>query len=216
MLTNREANSSRVFPRGGWGLLICLALFCGTSLLSAQDAAPTRIAILNIGEVLAQYQKATNAKKELEAVVQPYKALSDKLRSELTKLQQEATDPKADDDAKNAARQKVLAMGRKLEDLETEARSTIGKKSEQSFIDIYSDIQAAVQKEADAKNFDLVLIYGEQLNKDDVLKFANLTRKLQAANQGAVVPIFIRPRIDLTQATLKSLNEAYAAKNQRE
>lgn len=210
----RSNESNTVFLKGlSMSRLLIACLGLGVALmpgvLRAQEAPPTRIAVLNQSVVYSKYQRAIDTKKEMEATVQPYKILMEKMRSEATKLQQEATDQKADNETKNAAQQKLLGLRRKQEDLEAEARITLGRKSDQYLIDIHTDIQAAAQRLAEARNFDLVLVYGEPLNKEDVLKVANITRKMQAADQGAVVPIYIRPRIDITEAMLESLNEAY-------
>lgn len=193
-------------------LIFAVSLFFTQRTAFSQDAGPTRIAVINLGEVFLNYEKAKNSKKELETFLAPYKVASEKLRDEANKLQQVATDPKLDMEAKNAATQKVLVIRRKLEDLDLEVRKLLGKKQEQSLLDLYADVRAAIEKYADAHNLDLVLVYGEPVKKEDAGKFQNLTRKMQAMDQGGVVPVFIRSRIDITRAVLTRLNEPYASK----
>jgi Skp family chaperone for outer membrane proteins len=179
--------------------------------VTAQEQPPvTRIAVINVGEVFTNYTRAKEGKKELEVAVAPYKQLMDKLRDESTKLQQLAAD-KLEPDQKADITKQLLSLRRQSEDLNAELQKVAGKKSEQIVTNIYADLETAVRRYAEAHEIDLVLTYGEPL-KDDRLSYANVTRKLNAANQGGIVPIFIRPRIDITQAVLKSLNEAYASR----
>jgi Skp family chaperone for outer membrane proteins len=189
-----------------------LALAVPPRPAAAEDAGPTRIAIVNLGEVFRNYEKAKKSQKELETFFAPYRSTTEKLRDEATKLQQVANDPKADAEAKNAATQKALQTRRKLEDLDFEVRQLLGKKQEQSYLELYADVRGTIEKYADDNKIDLVLIYDEPVKKEDSSTFANVSRKMQAINQGAVVPIFIRPRIDITKAVLSRLNEAYALK----
>jgi Skp family chaperone for outer membrane proteins len=192
--------------------------FSAAFLLTARAApaqeqpAPTRIAVVNLGEVFLNYARTKDGKKALEAALAPYKKLSDQLQADSVRLQQVVVDPKVDAEEKNAANKKLVAIRRQQEDLNLESQKVFGKKNEQHFIDLYSDVEAAIQRHADAHNIDLVLAYGEPLNKEDRLKFPNVSRKMNGAEFGGAVPIFIRPRIDITQAVLKSLNDAYSSK----
>jgi hypothetical protein len=96
----------------------------------------------------------------------------------------------------------VLATRRKLEDLDAEVRRVLGKKQEQFIVDLYTDLQVATQKHAATNNIDLVLTYSDP-GKEDLLKFPTITRKIAVADQGGSVLLFIRGRIDITQAVLK-------------
>jgi Skp family chaperone for outer membrane proteins len=79
---------------------LAAALLESVRVSFSQEPAPTRIAVINFGEVLQNYGKFKDSKKNYEAVLGPYKALSDKLAEESKKLQQTATDPKADMETK--------------------------------------------------------------------------------------------------------------------
>jgi Skp family chaperone for outer membrane proteins len=192
------------------GLSLAVALVSGR-ITAQEPPAATRIAVVNLGEIFLNYTRSKEGKKELEAAIAPYKQMLDKLQGEITKLQQITPDPKLDPEEKAAASKKLISLRRQMEDLRTEAQKVTAKKSEKFIVDLYADIEAAIKRHADAQQIDLVLAYGEPLN-DDLLKYANVTRKFNAASQGGVVPVFIRPRIDITQAVLKGLNESYPSK----
>ncbi|MFO0966020.1 MAG: OmpH family outer membrane protein [Gemmataceae bacterium] len=195
-------------------VVLLSAAFCAVviSPSAGQEAAPpTRIAAVNMGELLRNYAKAKAMKEAIEAEITPYKVLAEKLKTEMAKFQATVVDPLADMEAKNAASKNVLAHRRKMEDLDTEVRRALGAKQEQFIIDLYTDIQAAVRRHADANKIDLVVAHSEPA-KDDIFKFANVTRKITATDQGGTLLLFVRDRIDITDPVLKSLNDSYAAK----
>jgi len=177
---------------------------------AAQEGATTRVAVVNVGAVINGYTKSQVAKKELEAEFGLYRTQAEKLRAEMTRLQQVVSDAKVSADEKTAATSKLVEHRRKLEDLEGEVRQVAGKKQEKFIIDVYSDMQAAIQRHAEANNIDLVLMYNEP--ERDLLGFPNISRKIAASDQGGLVPIFIRPRSEITQAVLQSLNDSYSAR----
>jgi Skp family chaperone for outer membrane proteins len=189
----------------------CVVIALAVVPLAAQESPPTRVAVLRLDEVLQNYTKAKEGKKALEAAVAPYKLLLEQLKEETNRLQQAAADPKGEPVEKDAASKKLVELRRKMEDLTTEAQKVAGKKSEQLLTEVYADVEAAVQRHADAHQIDLVLTYTDA-PKEDRFKYPNVMRKINAASQGGVVPLFIRPRIDITHAVLQILNEAYVSK----
>jgi outer membrane protein len=185
--------------------------------LTAQRAAaqesppPTRIAVVNVAEIFQNYTRAKEGNKEMEAALAPYKQALAKLQEEKTKLQDQVRDGKLDTEEKAAAVKKQISVQRQIEDLTAEAQKIGTKKTEQMMIDLYADVQAAIARHAEAQKFDLVLAYSEA-PKLEQMTALNINRKLMAARNGGVVPMFIHPRIDITQAVLKSLNESWASR----
>jgi Skp family chaperone for outer membrane proteins len=192
---------------------VSIALTVGTRPLAAQEPPPppTRIAVVNIGDVFRNYARLVDGQKEMVAALAPYKKAGEQLRDESNRLQKISTDPAASVDEKNDATKKLVAIRRQQEDMNLEAQKTVGKKNEQMLIAVYADLEAAVARHAEANQIDLVLTIGEP-SGDERMKFANINRKVAAINTGGIVPLYIRPRVDITQAVLKILNDGYASK----
>jgi Skp family chaperone for outer membrane proteins len=188
-------------------LLALSVLLVAVSPLAAQEKfPPTRIALINIGEVFNKSIKAKERKKEMEAKTLVYRKQMESLKTECNKYQQVLVDVNAEAEERAVAGKHLLALRRKMEDIDVEVRRVLGKKQEQFMLELFKEIQDAIKEHADANDIDLVLIYGDP-PKDDVLKVANINRKMMAAEQGGLVPIFIRSRIDITQAVLERIND---------
>jgi Skp family chaperone for outer membrane proteins len=182
---------------------------CG-GRLSAQvnPDGPPRIAVINMVDVVSNYTKAKESKQTMTALLAPYQKMHSSLQAELARLQQVVKDSPQDTATRDVAEAKLKVIQRQIEDLGAEGRKIATQKSEQQVVEIYRDIEAAVQRYAESHQIDLVLTYSEPA-KEERMKHANITRKMQT---GATMPLYIRPRLDITQAVIQSLNDAYAAK----
>lgn len=200
------------------GAAVLTAVYVGSQLLAQQPPisppAQTRVAFVNIVTVFQNYKKAATYKEEMEKMLQPIKDKGERLRAEILKWQQDLqNDPKiqADPTLRERYEQGILKNKRDLEDLGREAQRLVGKKNEDQVVQLYKEVNDAVQKHALAQGFHVVLAYGEN-DKSDKLNFANISRKVQGMEMGgAIVPMYMAPGLDISLAVADSLNRSLGA-----
>jgi Skp family chaperone for outer membrane proteins len=87
--------------------------------------------------------------------------------------------------------------------VDVEAKQELGAKTDKQTVEIYKDIQSAVQRYAKANDIDLVLHYTDPVEGGDPLSAANVTRKMQAAG---CVPFWAADGLDITAQIIDMLN----------
>lgn len=173
--------------------------------MATPSPVPVRVAVVNINKVLKLFNKAQVYNSTLSAKVQGVQSQLTAKREELTKLQADLA--KAVDPAqKEQIEKQVLQVQRVMQDIDNEARKTIGQEQSTVAITIYKDIEGVIQRVAATNGFDLVLSYPDATTDAEMYSQANVVRKM--ASQAAI-PIYYRPHIDLTDAVVKTLNAQF-------
>src|SRR5437868_215847 len=101
--------------------IAAVALACG-GRVAAQQTAPTRVAIVNIGLVFTKYDKAKAYKVHMEKLLEPYQLEGKKLKREMLDWTEAMKHPKFDSKDRERYEQGVRGHQRKLEDLEMQVR----------------------------------------------------------------------------------------------
>ena len=166
-----------------------------------------RVAVVNIGVVFTQYEKAKQFKGQMEKMLQPFKDQAERLKAEIAKLEAQQKDMQTRAEDKAKFEQAIITGKRKLEDLDREARAKIGKQQEEHLIALYKEVVNAVKEHAETHGIQIVLGYGEPPDAD-LFTFANINRKLTGMDMGGSVPLYFRPGIDISQHVVDSLNGA--------
>lgn len=170
-------------------------------------AAPgTRVAVINMNNVLKLYGKAQALNNQIKNKVQAYAQQMNQKKQEITNLQAELTKPTTTPQMREKFEKDILAIQRVLQDLDNEARKVISKEQEGVAVQIYREIETVVKAVAVANGFDLVLSYPDATTDAEMYSQDNVIRKM--ANQAAI-PVFYRPHIDLTDAVVKTLNTSF-------
>jgi Skp family chaperone for outer membrane proteins len=179
----------------------------------AAAPAQTRIAVINLLQVIKNYNKAKFYESELEDTLKPYRAKAEKLKSDLVTWQNYLSDPKNRDipqDQRETGEKSITNIKRQIEDLDKEARKAFGKKREQQIVQLYKEVDDAVKRYAPANGFHLVLAYGEPVNPTDLLSAPNIARKLEGIQMGgACMPMYFPDGMDISGAVVDALNRAY-------
>ena len=136
--------------------LLLTALFIGaTSYVSAQS----KVAHINLGEVITSMAEYKTAKGEIEQLTKTYEAqIQDSVKELDTKLKQydaEAATKTQDENAKRV--QEVEGMKQSIAQFQQQAQVDIQKKEAEKLKPIRDKAQAAVKKVAAALGFDYVL-----------------------------------------------------------
>lgn len=202
------------------GLFLALGALCYVGRLSgqtqtpannsqaaAQPAAPlrTRIAILNLTYVIKNYDKYKRFNEEIKTYIEPFhkkdtdlRAKLEELRKQAGKLPQQGQSPPGGDLERQAR-----DIQRQLEDNAAEIKLELSKKSDNEMKTVYLDICNAAQSYARSHDFDVVLHYNDAVTEQDYFSPQNIARKL---NAGALIPLYIQPKMDISEDVVKILN----------
>lgn len=198
------------------GLGLLAAGYTGTHLLAQAPApsasappAQTRIAFLNIEIVFQKYKKAAIYKQEMEKALEPYRLKAETLKKEIIKWQQDMADPKFDTKNKERYDAGILNNKRQLEDLDRAARKEVGKRNEEQIVQLYKEVNEAVQGYAQSNGFHGVMAFGNSPQLDP-LSYVNISRVVQGMEQtGCASVMYTAPGLDISEAIVNSLNSRY-------
>ena len=101
-------------------------------------------------------------------------------------------------------KQKTLELQLK----EEEAKKELIKMNGEAAVTIYKEVEDAVNLYARSNNLELVMFYNDAVTAEDYYHPANLQRKL--TQPAAVMPLFVAPGMDISNAIVTNLNAKYA------
>lgn len=135
-------------------LLLAAVLFFGMNQVQAQ----TKIAHVNVEEIMTKMPAVIDAKNQLEKITQTYEADFTTMRNELqTKLQKFSAEAETVSEAINKERQKeVEDMEKRIQDFGQNAQKEIQQKQMDLMKPIQEKIKASIEKIGKAKGFQYV------------------------------------------------------------
>jgi Skp family chaperone for outer membrane proteins len=180
----------------------------GLSGASKLEPGPSTsfVSMQNIGLVFNKYERAQRFKKELEAAFEPFKAKAAAIKKDIKTWDQSLRRPDLEPEGKDVIQNKIRLAKRNLEDLSIEMYDAVGRKQEDNLITLWIEIQMGNEKVATHYGIDLVLGFGDSLDEELLESFENIRRRMTAMQSGAAVPLFVSPRVDLSQAVTGTLN----------
>jgi Skp family chaperone for outer membrane proteins len=197
--------------------LITVVMASSLSSASAQvkeehpvPAGAIRVAIVNIGVVFNKYERARQFKDELEAIMAPFKEQGKVLTAQIEEWQTKALAPEIDPTEKKKLEADILKNKRQLEDLQREISRKLGKKQEDNLVQLWKEVQDGIKTYATQEGLQLVLGYGDPMEKQLLDQFPNINRKMQAMDLGSTVPLFAAPGVDIAEGVVALLNRNYA------
>ena len=173
---------------------------------AAQQPSGTRVAIVNIGLVFNKYKRAQDFKNELEETIKPFKAKAKVLTDEMKAWHEASQDPKCDPKLKLQYEGGVRNNQRKLEDMNIEIKTLVGKKQEDNLVTLWREVNMAIEAVSKSQGYQIVLGYGDPMEKDMLNLFPNINRKMQAMDLGSSVPLYVHASVDLSQWIADTLN----------
>jgi Skp family chaperone for outer membrane proteins len=196
------------------GLAALTAAYFGSHLLAqtpGQSApAVTKVGVVNIGSVFMKYEKAKIFKAETEQILKPFRDEGEKLKKYILDWQSALQNPKSQltEEQRKQGERTIIDCKRRLEDLDREARTKVGKRNEEQIVQLYKEINEAVKGTAAAQGFHLIFGYGEPMD-GDLLSFMNISRKMQAMDMGSIIPMHITGGLDISDSVVSNLNRGY-------
>lgn len=190
--------------------------YCGSSANAQQPAQPaarpayseprTRIALLNLAYVIKNYEKTTVFQSEIKLEFKKYEERAQFKTKQIEELQKHAADAKTTPDQKEADQREYLKLKREIEDINSEAKQILGKKTDEQMVILYRDIQDAAARYAVAHNYEAVFHYIDAITQADYFSPGAIVRKIQ---QPGLMPLYQTPGLDISQQVVMSLNAAY-------
>lgn len=169
----------------------------------------TRVAVINLGYVLNKYERASALKEEMHAEVKKMGEEAKRIQEMLNVLQMAIQKGDFKNGTKEEYEEKMIAGRRRLEDLNRLAQTKLGKATQSQLMTLWSDIHAAVKDYSAQHNIDLVIAYGEPIQKDANTVFQDTQRRLHAIDQGGSAPFFMAPGVDISESVTDFLNKRY-------
>jgi Skp family chaperone for outer membrane proteins len=172
-------------------------------------AAPlrTRIAIINLQQVIKQYRKWTDFEQNYRNAYQYYNAEFEKKKAQGVTLKSQL-DKAGDDAAKEKIQQELKGLERQVQDLGEAAKKQLSKMRDDQAVQIYREVEEAVQHYARANDIEMVLHYNDAMVPADIYNPVNIERKLQT---GACMPMYSAPGMNITDTIAMMLNQRLGA-----
>lgn len=197
----------------GFAVLASGAYFSRDLFAQGGGAAPapqmqgTKVAVVNIGLVFNQYRRALAFKLELEETLKRPKADAKVLMDEMEKYVKEIREtPNMSKTARDQREDLIYKNEQKLKDMNREIQRLLGKKSEDNLVILWKEVNMGIEAVSKHLGFQIVLGYGDPMDKDLLNLFPNVNRKMQAMDAGGAVPLYVHGSVDLSQAVADTLN----------
>ncbi len=167
----------------------------------------TRIALVNIAQVIKHYNKYKNYQAQMEAELAPLKKELEAKKAAAIAKENEATKPETPTARREQLQKEIRAMQREMQDKVDEINSSTAKKRLEQLQTIYRDVQDAVAAFAKAYAYELVLQYSDGADTTEKMSGPALQQKL---GNGACFPLYVDPRMDITEPVIQMLNQHHA------
>jgi Skp family chaperone for outer membrane proteins len=181
----------------------------GTAPSRPAAAEPrTRIALLNLAYVIKNYKKTETFQGEIKAEFKTFEARAQAKKAQMEQLAKHGSDPKTTAEQREQDEKSITQLKREIEDINAEAKSVLGKKSDEQMVILYREIQDAAGRYAMAHNFEAVFHYLDATTQQDYYSPNMIVRKLQSPS---LMPLYQAPGLDISVEVVMALNAAYAS-----
>jgi len=177
---------------------------------SVPSAGATKVGVVNIGFIFSKYEKVKIFRAEFEKELKPFRDEEEKLKKLIIDWQNALSNPKSTltPEQTEQGKRTITDCKRRLEDLGAEYRKKVSKKTEEQLVQLYKEVNEKIKSHAVTQGYHMILGYGEPMD-GDLLSFVNVTRKMQAMDQGAVIPMYYAGWMDISPSVLEILNRPY-------
>jgi Skp family chaperone for outer membrane proteins len=193
----------------GVSALGVLAYLGNRSAVRAQGGAPalqSRIAIINLSQAIKKYKKWTAFEGVYKQKYETFNLEFEKRKKEYTILKTDLDKFKDDANKVDAIKRKMRELDREVADIGEEAKKQLSQLEEGQAVEIYQEVQKAVEAFARANGIELVLQYNDAppTVAAEYWHPANVVRKLKSQ---PCIPIWFTPNLDITEIVASMLNQ---------
>jgi Skp family chaperone for outer membrane proteins len=189
--------------------LMGTAFYVGSTMQAqAPRALQTRVALINMVQVLKNYKKAQSFEgqireraKVMEGQLKPY-------QEKLTKLRDEMNNPVTTPQRKEQAAAEAKKLAFEGQQKEEELKKELIKINNDYVKQVYKEVEETVSGYARANNYELVLFYNDVVTAEDFYHPETIKRKLQLP--AALMPMMVSPGMDISDMIVNTLNARFA------
>lgn len=165
-------------------------------------AAPrTRIALINLGQVIKNYQKYKNFEGDIKKESDWFQSQLDMKKKQVGECQARMATT-ADSTARDTCEKQIKTCQREMEDLVNDRNQRLGKKEFEQLVQTYKEVKDAVEAYARSNDIELVVHYNDGVDQDAYLP---MVFQRHLAN-GACWPMYVAPGMDITGIITSNLN----------
>jgi Skp family chaperone for outer membrane proteins len=191
------------------GAFVWLPDVCGQNnppaARAAKPAGPSRIAFVDLGQILRTYKKSADVRQEVKASEDAANARIGQMMNEGRELEKSLVDGSLVRDTPEFAERetKVKQLAGRANTAKTYAEAELKQQRARAMIAVYRDVLEAIQQFGEQNRYDLVL----QVDRE-----ALSARNYRMIQQTMAQPLLCRDdRDDLTDEVVAWLNKKYAA-----
>jgi Skp family chaperone for outer membrane proteins len=174
---------------------------------TVQPQQGTKIAVVNIGQVFNQYTRAIAFKKDLEGTLKPFKDKAKTLTDQITGWENALREGKVQEKDKEQYINAIKQNKRELEDMGSRIQKDLGQRQEQNLVTLWKEVDMGIAAVAKSQGYQIVLGYGDPIEKDLLNLFPNVNRKMQAMDLGSTVPLYVDAANDISGIVVFNLNK---------
>jgi Skp family chaperone for outer membrane proteins len=171
------------------------------------QAAPTRIGMLNMVEVVKNYKKAQNLEGDLRRTQQDWENKLKPFRDQANALKTKYTSPTISQADREQIEKDMRKVQMDFQSMEEDAKKDLQKKSGEVYKQIYREVEDAVNRFAGSNGYAAVFFYNDAITPDEKYSPTNVARKFSLP--AAAIPMYIAPQIDITAIICNNLNAMY-------
>jgi Skp family chaperone for outer membrane proteins len=165
----------------------------------------TKVAVVNLGDVLKNYDKFKTFQKDLPAAIVPFQAKDAAFKAEGEKLAKELNDNQTPAARRLQLENRIEELKKAIEENKDAAQKDLVKLQESHTIILYKDIETASRRYAMDHDIELVLHYNKTVNPQDYWDPQSIPRR--KVNKDALQPLYMAPGIDISKEILAALND---------
>jgi Skp family chaperone for outer membrane proteins len=194
-----------------------LAIYVGSRLSAQQPGAQppkpaggskSRVAIVNLKYVVTNYKKWKDFQDQYKSEYKSFEDRGKPLQERFDKLKATINNPQSSQADKETANKDLRMVQVQMQDLDDEAKKTLGKKESDMLVTIYQEVAAAVSTYAGANDIDFVLHFNDATTTEEMNAAPNIHRKM---GSGPCVPLYWKQDGDISPTILTMLNGKYVS-----
>jgi len=199
----------RTFVLVAGAIVLGLAALVGNRLTAQGPAAATppttKIALINMTEVVNKYEKWKVFKDQIKGVATAYDTKFQQLKKQMETEAAKAQNQTAPAAEREHAEKEIKRLRNEISDLNDEAKKVVGEKQAEQLKAIYIEVQGLAERTAKVRSYDMVLQYNDPFTADPN-GMLSLQRKMTS---DAFLPLYVAQGMDITNEVIQSLNTWY-------
>jgi Skp family chaperone for outer membrane proteins len=198
-----------------------MAAYLGSQVFAQQGAGNrpstsseplrTRIAVVNLVQVLKKYSKFQACDAELKKQISEAKSSLDPLEKQIRALQAKGQLPETPAADRESIKRDLERLTLQYREKAEDADKAFVKRSGELAVQIYKEVEDAVDLFAKSNAIELVLMYNDasRSQHEEYYSPPYVQQRLKMPN--AFMPMYVDPRMDITDAITQMLNRRVAS-----